>query len=40
MPAVGMATGYGLVTRRGMPLSPAAAAVRDLLVAELGGEAS
>jgi DNA-binding transcriptional LysR family regulator len=31
---------YGLVTRRGMPLSPAAAAVRDLLVEELSGQAS
>jgi DNA-binding transcriptional LysR family regulator len=28
---------YGLVTRRGMPLSPAAAAVRELLVQELSG---
>jgi hypothetical protein len=28
---------YGLGTRRGMPLSPAAAAVRDLLVEELSG---
>ena len=31
---------YGLVTRRGMPLSPAAAAVRGLLVEELSAEAS
>jgi DNA-binding transcriptional LysR family regulator len=31
---------YGLVTRRGMPLSPAAAAVRGLLVEELGAAAS
>jgi DNA-binding transcriptional LysR family regulator len=30
---------YGLVTRRGMPLSPAAAAVRELLVQELGAAA-
>ncbi len=29
---------YGLVTRRGMPLSPAATAVRDLLVEQLGGK--
>ena len=31
---------YGLVTRRGMPLSPAAAAVRELLVQELGAAAA
>src|SRR5215470_11088499 len=31
---------YGLVTRRGMPLSPAAAAVRDLLVEELSAAGS
>jgi DNA-binding transcriptional LysR family regulator len=31
---------YGLVTRRGMPLSPAAAAVRDLLVKEMSPAAS
>ena len=31
---------YGLVTRRGMPLSPAAAAVRDLLIKELSAEES
>ena len=31
---------YGLVTRRGMPLSPAAAAVRDLLVEELSAAAA
>ena len=31
---------YGLVTRRGMPLSPAAAAVRDLLIEELGTAAA
>ena len=30
---------YGLVTRRGMPLSPTAALVRDLLVQELKGQA-
>jgi DNA-binding transcriptional LysR family regulator len=31
---------YGLVTRRGMPLSAAAAAVRDLLVEEMNAQAS
>jgi len=31
---------YGLVTRRGMPLSSSAAAVRDLLVQELGARAA
>jgi DNA-binding transcriptional LysR family regulator len=31
---------YGLVTRRGMPLSSSAAAVRDLLVAELNAKAA
>lgn len=30
---------YGLVTRRGMPLSPAAAVVRDLLLQEIKGHA-
>jgi DNA-binding transcriptional LysR family regulator len=34
-----VAVTYGLVTRRGMPLSPAAAAVRDLLVQELSAAA-
>jgi DNA-binding transcriptional LysR family regulator len=29
---------YGLVTRRGMPLSPSAGTVRDLLVGELGAK--
>jgi hypothetical protein len=31
---------YGLVTRRGMPLSSSAAAVRDLLVEELSAKAA
>ncbi len=31
---------YGLVTRRGMPLSSSAAAVRDLLIAELSAKAA
>ena len=34
-----VAVTYGLVTRRGMPLSPAAAAVRELLVEELSAAA-
>jgi DNA-binding transcriptional LysR family regulator len=35
-----MVVTYGLVTRRGMPLSPAAAAVRELLVQELNSAAA
>jgi DNA-binding transcriptional LysR family regulator len=35
-----VAVTYGLVTRRGMPLSPSAATVRDLLVQEVGARAA